>query len=475
MLNRPRSFCIKPLVMCGGAGTRLWPMSRSSLPKQFAQLLGRRSTFQDAVLRVRGPGFDDRPLVLTNADFRFIVERQLGEIGVAADIVVEPCRRDSGPAILAGCMTAAENSPEAPLLVVASDHVVRDEEAFRQAAIAGLPAALAGRLVVFGIAPTHAASEYGYIEPGSKVEGEAFCVVRFAEKPDTVSAERYLLQGFVWNSGNFLFKASALIEEYRRFDPCTEQAVRNAMTCSRNSGGARLLDGLAFARSKQQSIDFAVFEQTARAAVVSLACGWSDIGNWNALYGISEQDERGNVCRGDAELVDTSGCFVSTSGPLTSLLGVTDLVVVADRDAILVADRKRSTEVKHLVEGLRAKGRTEVDTHSRVLRPWGWYQVIDLGEGFQVKRIHVAPGGRLSLQKHEHRAEHWVVVSGTALATVGALVQSAKPNDHIFIPQGTVHRLANPGDVPVELIEVQSGTYLGEDDIVRLEDVYGRA
>jgi mannose-1-phosphate guanylyltransferase / mannose-6-phosphate isomerase len=460
--------------MCGGAGTRLWPVSRSSLPKQFAPLLGKRSSFQDTVMRVRGPEFDDRPLVLTNADFRFIAERQLQEIGVAADIVIEPCRRDSGPAILAGCMAAAEDSPHAPLLVVASDHIVRDDEAFRAAAIAGLPAALAGRLVVFGIAPTHAASEYGYIEPGQRAEGEAFCVARFAEKPDPISAARYLQQGLLWNSGNFLFMPDALIEEYGRLDASTASATREAVARACRGRGARLLDAAEFAKVRQQSIDYAVFEQTERAAVVGLSCGWSDIGNWNALYALGKQDEHSNVCSGNAELVDATGCYVSTDGALTSLLGVSDLVVVANRDAILVADRRRSADVKHLVEGLRRKGRSEADTHSRVHRPWGWYQVVDVGQGFQVKHIHVAPGGRLSLQKHAHRAEHWVVVAGSPLVTVGTQVQRARTNDHVFIPRGTIHRLENPEDEPVELVEVQSGAYLGEDDIERLEDAYER-
>jgi mannose-1-phosphate guanylyltransferase/mannose-6-phosphate isomerase len=235
-----------------------------------------------------------------------------------------------------------------------------------------------------------------------------------------------------------------------------------------------MLDAMSFAKADQKSIDYAVFEHTVRAAVVGLSCGWSDIGDWNALYSLNEQDENSNVCSGDIEFVDAHGCFASTDGPLTSLLGVTDLVVVANRDAILVANRHRSAEVKHLVERLRGKRRVEADTHSRVHRPWGWYQTVDLGEGFQVKRIHVAPGGSLSLQKHRHRAEHWVVVGGTALATIGTTVQRVKPNEHVYIPLGAVHRLENAEDEPVELVEVQSGTYLGEDDIVRLEDVYDR-
>ena len=474
MLSPICSHAVQPLIMCGGAGTRLWPVSRNSLPKQFVPLLGKRSSFQETVLRVRGPGFVDRPLILTNLDYRFIVERQLEEIEVAADIVIEPCRRNSGPPILAGCMAVAESSPDEPVLVVASDHLVRDDAAFRAAVMAGLPAALAGRLVTFGIAPTYPATGYGYIEPGPKAEGDAFSVSRFAEKPDAVSAARYLLSGFVWNSGNFLFTAQALIDEYAHFNADTVQAVQEAIAGSKRKSGALVLDAAAFAKADQKSIDYAVLEHTARAAVVSLSCGWSDIGDWNALYSLSKQDESSNACSGDVELVDASGCLVSTDGPLTSLLGVNDLVVVANRDAILVADRHRSAEVKHLVERLRGKRRVEADTHSRVHRPWGWYQVVDFGNGFQVKRVHVAPDGRLSLQKHRHRAEHWVVVGGTALVTVGTTVQRVKPDNHVHIALGAVHRLENPGDEPVELVEVQCGAYLGEDDIVQLEDVYDR-
>ena len=315
---------IRPLILCGGAGTRLWPLSRDSLPKQFAPLLGERSSFQETALRVRGAGFCNRPLVVTNRAHRFLVERQLAEIDVEADIVLEPCRRESGPAILAGCRVVVPDAADDPMLVVAADHVVRDAAAFRAAAVAGSAAAAAGYLVTFGITPTHPATEYGYIEPGSQMQGDALAVLRFAEKPDAAAAVRYVLSGFLWNSGNFLFTPRALTEEYACFDPETVKAVGRAVEASTNESGALALHPEAFGRARSKSIDYAVLEQTSRAAVVRLSCGWSDIGSWNALWSLGEQDECDNVHRGDVELVDAHGCFVSTDGPLTSLLGVSD-------------------------------------------------------------------------------------------------------------------------------------------------------
>ena len=465
---------IRPMVICGGAGTRLWPLSRDLLPKQFTPLFGERSSFQETVLRVRGPGFHERPLIVTSHAHRFLVERQLAEIDVEAEIVLEPCRRESGPAILAGCTAIGMDGADEPVLVLAADHMMRDVTAFHSSILAGSQAALAGHLVTFGVMPTHPATEYGYIELGAPIGGGAHLVSRFAEKPDAATAARYILAGYLWNSGNFLFTPRALIEEYARFAPETVKAVASAVKLATNDLGAVLLDPDAFKRAESKSIDFAVMEHTSHAAVLRLSCDWSDIGSWDALWSISDQDEFDNVHRGDVELLDAHGCFVSTDGPLTSLLGVTNLVVVANQDAILVADRRRSGEVRQVVEALRRKGRPEADTHARVDRPWGWYQVIDGGPEFQVKRIVVRAAGRLSLQKHRHRAEHWVVVSGKPRVTVGDTVQMLRPNEHVYIPLGAIHRLENPGTVPIEIIEVQSGTYLGEDDIVRLEDAYHR-
>ena len=465
---------IYPVIMCGGAGTRLWPTSRETLPKQFSALFGARTSFQETVLRVRGAQFSERPLVIASKSHRFLVEEQLSAIGIEADIMLEPERRDSGPAIVAACLKIARDNPDALVLALAADHLISDPDAFRAAIASARGAAMADRLVTFGVVASHPATEYGYIELGQAVEGAAFQVAAFVEKPDASTAARYVLSGYLWNSGNFLFKARVLVDEYRAFGPETVEAVTRAVEGAAGESGALALDPQIWSEVEKKSIDYAVMQHTLRAAVVKLACGWSDIGNWDALWSIGDRDERGNARSGDVEVFDSQNCLVSTDGPLTSVLGVSDLVVVVERDAILVADRRRAPEVKFVVETLRRKGRSEADIHSRVRRPWGGYQVLDHGDQFQVKRITVSPNGRLSLQKHRYRSEHWVVVSGFARVTVENDVRSLGPNEHAYIPLGAVHRLENLGNVPVQLIEVQSGSYLGEDDIVRLEDVYHR-
>jgi len=465
---------IKPLILCGGAGTRLWPASRDSMPKQFAALLGGRSTFQETVLRVRAELFDPRPLVVTSELHRFTVERQLAEIGAEADLLLEPCRRDTGPAILAGACRAALEMPEALILVLAADHVMSDAEAFLQSVGGGRAAAESGRLVTFGVRPTHPSSEYGYIVPGRVLKSGGRAISRFVEKPAPAKAERLIAGGGLWNAGNFLFRADRAMEEYARLDPQTFTAVRAAVGDGRSVDGALALDEASFGKARALSFDYAVMEHTQRAAVVPLDCGWSDIGNWDALWSMSPHNADGNVPRGEVELIDSHGCYVATNGPVTSLVGVDNLVVVADRDAILVADRRRAAEVKRLVEVMKAHGRPEARSHARVHRPWGWFESLERGEGYQVKRIVVHPGGRLSLQTHRFRAEHWVVVCGEPQVTVGEAVSTLKPGEHAHIPLGAVHRLENFGRTSVELIEVQNGSYLGEDDIVRLDDVYRR-
>ncbi|MBN8934869.1 MAG: mannose-1-phosphate guanylyltransferase/mannose-6-phosphate isomerase [Rhizobiales bacterium] len=463
---------IRPVILCGGAGARLWPASRDTMPKQFAALLGERSTFQETVLRAGACGFG-RPLIVTNQAHRFLAERQLADLSIAADILIEPSRRDSGPAIAAACLALTRSDPDGLALVLASDHVVRDTQAFHHAIAGGVAAAEAGRLVTFGVVPTRPETGYGYVEPGCLIAGAASTVVRFAEKPCVEKAAEYVAAGLLWNSGNFLFRADALLGEYRRFDPETLAALCTALGSSTASGGAVLL-GPEYAHATAQSIDYAVMEKTSRAAVVRLSCGWSDVGSWDALWGLGAKDADGNVTNGVVELLGSRGCYVMTNGPLVSLLDLDGVVVVATDDAVLVADRRRSGEVKQLVEQLRCHGRSQADAHSRVHRPWGWYRVLDGGNGFQVKRIVVHPGGRLSLQKHRHRAEHWVVVCGEATVTVDDRREIMRSNEHVHIPLGAVHRLENFGVEPVELVEVQSGSYLGEDDIVRLEDVYNR-
>jgi mannose-1-phosphate guanylyltransferase/mannose-6-phosphate isomerase len=463
---------ITPLVLCGGAGARLWPVSRDTMPKQFAPLMGERSTFQETVLRINEAGYG-RPLILSSQAHRFFVQQQLADLAIQADILLEPVRRDSGPAIAAGCLTVAREDPATLVLVLASDHVVRDPAAFLRAVLTGVPAAAAGRLVTFGVTPTHPETGYGYVEGGEPVAPGVASVTRFAEKPNVKVAANYVAAGLLWNSGNFLFRAGTLIDEYRKFDPHTIASVDAAVKACAGSNGVNAL-GPCYATAASRSIDYAVMEKTSRAAVVAMSCGWSDIGSWDALWAFGPHDGRGNVVSGDVECLDSSNCFVSTDRPLTSLIGMKDVIVIANDDAILVADRKKSGEVKKLVEQLRRNGRSQADSHSRVYRPWGWYQVIDSGRQFQVKRIVVNPGGRLSLQKHRFRAEHWVVVSGQAWVTVDSKVEVLRVNEHEHIPLGAVHRLENLGNVPMELVEVQTGAYLGEDDIVRLEDVYDR-
>ena len=459
---------LRPVVLCGGAGTRLWPASRDAMPKQFSDLFGERTTFQMALQRAAELG---RPLVMTNSEHRYLAARQMAEVGIEGDILLEPVRRDSGPAVVAACLAIEQEDPEALALVLPADHVVRDEDAFLNAVTRGLPAAGAGRLVLFGVKPAAAETSYGYIEPGARIARGMWAVSSFKEKPCEADAERYVRRGMFWNSGNFLFRVGALIEEYRRFEPmaAVEAAVRERV----RSGVAAVL-GPSYENAVARSLDHAVMERTERAAVAELSCGWSDVGSWDALWGLGLRDEKGNVTKGEVALVDTGDCYVASCGPLVSVVGQRDLVVVCTEDAVLVADRRAPAAVKDLVGLLRDRGQQQADVCADAQRPWGSYRVTDRGDGFQVKRITVSPGGRLSLQRHRHRAEHWVVVSGEATVTVGDLVRTVRPSEHVHVPRGAVHRLENFGDGPLTLIEVQTGSYLGEDDIERLEDIYER-
>jgi mannose-1-phosphate guanylyltransferase/mannose-6-phosphate isomerase len=467
---------ITPLIMCGGSGSRLWPLSRESFPKQFAPLIGNRSTFQETVLRVTDPGLFGRPLIVTNKRLRFMVERQLAEIGCKADLLLEPMARDSGPAIAAGAAMIARERPDDLVLVLAADHLVRDVPRFRATVAAGAEAARQGHIVTFGIEPTMPATGYGYIEPGEAIGGSETCRVRrFVEKPDAATAQRYLAEGYLWNSGNFLFQASTLLAEYERFSPESLIAVHEALKRAETDLGALVLDAEAFEKTHKKSIDYQVMEKTTRAAVIPGSFGWSDVGTWDALWDISDKDGAGNVTVGDVVTVSSHNVYASTDGPLVGVVGMSDAVVVATRDAVLVCDKSRSGEVKTLVDQLRKQGASQATDHSRMYRPWGWYQTLELQDRFQVKRIVVYPGGRLSLQKHFHRAEHWVVVRGAAQVTVGDRVELLNENRSIYIPLGEVHRLENPGKIDTEIIEVQTGSYLGEDDIIRLEDVYNRS
>ncbi|MBV9566402.1 MAG: mannose-1-phosphate guanylyltransferase/mannose-6-phosphate isomerase [Bradyrhizobium sp.] len=465
---------IIPLIMCGGAGTRLWPASREVRPKQFLPLFGARSTFQDTLKRVSDASLFEKPIVITNAAYRFMVLDQLAEIGVEADVLLEPARRDSGPAIAAGGVFAHGRNADAVVLALAADHVVQDAAAFVAACRQGSAAAASGRIVTFGIKPERAATEYGYISPGDVVSGEVRSVTEFVEKPDQATASDYIKAGYLWNSGNFMFRAVDLLDEYRTFDAASVQAVKDAVTKSGRDLGFVTLDKDAFTSAKAISIDYAVMEKTARAAVVPVSCGWSDVGSWHAVWELADKDGQGNAAQGAAVFEDSRNCNVQTDGALVALEGVDDLVVVATQDAVLVSRQKDANGLKRLVAKLKTVAPQVTEDHLKVHRPWGSYRSVDNGDRHQVKRIVVKPGQRLSLQKHYHRSEHWIVVQGAARVTVNEDVKTVHENESIYIPMGAVHRLENPGKILLELIEVQTGSYLGEDDIIRIEDDYRR-
>ncbi len=465
---------IIPLIMCGGTGTRLWPASREVRPKQFLPLFGARSTFQDTLLRVSDAALFARPIVITNAAYRFMVLEQLAEIGVEADVLLEPVRRDSGPAIAAGAAFASAREQDAVVLALAADHVVRDAAAFIAACRQGLVAASSGRIVTFGIKPERAATEYGYINPGEAVSGEVRAVKTFVEKPDQATAADYIKNGYLWNSGNFMFRASVLTDEYRKFDAASVDTLSNAVARAGRDLGFITLEPDAFGAAKSISIDYAVMEKTARAAVVEVACGWSDVGSWHAVWELSAKDAQGNAAQGRAVFEDSRNCNVSSDKALVALEGVDDLVVVATEDAVLVSRQKDANGLKRLVGKLKTVAPEVTEGHLKVHRPWGSYQSVDNGDRHQVKRIIVKPGSRLSLQKHHHRSEHWIVVRGTATVTINETVKTVHENELVYIPMGAMHRLENPGKILLELIEVQTGSYFGEDDIIRIEDDYRR-
>ena len=467
---------IVPVIMCGGAGTRLWPVSRESMPKQFVRLVGQGSTFQQVLARISDSELFARPIVITNAEFRFVVAEQLRECGVEADIVLEPMRRDSGPAVAVSAVLAAERDREALVLVLAADHVVRKPDEFRAACRRAAAAAAEGRIVTFGIEPTHPATNYGYIRPGKQLNGTSVrAVAAFVEKPDAATAANYVADHYLWNSGNFLFHAATMLSEIERFEPAMAEAAKAAV-----AGLTRDLDFLRlaaepFARAPKKSIDYAVMERTKLAAVVPTDLGWSDVGSWSAVWDILDHDAAGNATDGPVVMLDSRNSLVrSEESVLTTVVGLDDVIVVSTADAVLVTSRAKAEQVKALVEELKAQNHSAAVEHRRIYRPWGYYQDVDIATRYRVKRIVVKPGGKLSLQKHFHRSEHWVVVHGTAEVTLGDDVRSVHENESVYIPIGSVHRLANPGKISLELIEVQVGSYLGEDDIVRLDDVYGR-
>jgi mannose-1-phosphate guanylyltransferase/mannose-1-phosphate guanylyltransferase/mannose-6-phosphate isomerase len=464
-----------PLIMCGGAGTRLWPASRENGPKQFLPLFGRYSTFQETLRRVSDPALFGRPVVVTNARYRFLVAEQLAAIAVKADILLEPVRRDSGPAILAGAAFASRRDGDAIIVALAADHVVTDPRAFTEVCSQAREAAQDDQIVMFGMRPTRPATGYGYIRAGAAIGPGVFAIERFVEKPDAETAASYVAENYLWNSGNFMFRADFLIEEYRRFEPDSAAAVTAAVDTAASDLEFEILDPEAFARATAKSIDYAVMERTKRAAVMPVSYGWSDVGSWHTVWELSARDADGNATQGSAVFINSRGSYVATERQFVALSGLDNVVVVATDDAILVARREDGEGLRQVVKMVNSVAPTLTQDHLKVHRPWGSYKSVDQGDRFQVKRIVVKRGGRLSLQMHHHRAEHWIVVRGTARVTIGNKVSVLHENESIYVPSGAQHRLENPGKIDLELIEVQTGSYLGEDDIVRIEDDYHRS
>lgn len=483
---------IIPAILSGGSGSRLWPMSRELFPKQLLELCSDKSMLQETAARVAGGELFAPPIVVCNEEHRFVIAEQLRQSAIKPlAIILEPTARNTAAAVAVAALTAAETDPAARLLVLPADHLIRDRAAFLAAVAVADQAAAAGLLCTFGITPTRPETGYGYIRVGAPVPvvnaapgaapgaalnaAGARSVAAFVEKPDAATAAQYVKSGdYLWNSGMFLFPVAELLAEFERLAPDVLDAARRALSAKAADLDFLRLEKAAFAAAPSISIDYAVMEKTDRAAVAPCDIGWTDVGAWSALWEVGEQDAAGNVAVGDVMTVDVSGSYVRSDHMLTAVVGLSDVVVVTTDDAVLVAARDAAQDVKKVVERLKAEGRKEPISHRKVHRPWGSFQGLHSGDRFQVKMLTIAPGAQLSLQRHHHRAEHWVVVNGTALVTRGDEKLHVYENQSVYIPIGEVHRLENPGKVPLNVIEVQSGSYLGEDDIVRLNDTYGR-
>jgi mannose-1-phosphate guanylyltransferase/mannose-6-phosphate isomerase len=483
---------LQPVVLSGGSGTRLWPLSREKYPKQLLSLVGDDSLLQATVRRVQGVQGAElaQPMVVCNEEYRFVIAEQLRLLGLSGTVVLEPFGRNTAPALTIAALEAIKNGADPVLLVMPADHVITDVVAFQSVVSQGVALAAKGAVVTFGITPDAPETGYGYIQSGAAfvdaADTGARVIARFVEKPDLATAQTYLADGtYLWNSGLFMMRASSWLAAMAVCRADILAACESAWSQGKTDGEFVRVDKDAFAQCPSDSIDYAVMERIAGASntsagnlppgvVLPLSAGWSDVGAWDALWQVLPKDGRGNVSQGDVLLHDCGNTLALSEGRLIACVGVNDLVVVETADAILVSHKDKTQDVKKIVDALKAKGRSESSVHRKVYRPWGSYDGVDAGERFQVKRIVVKPGGTLSLQMHHHRAEHWIVVSGTARVTCGDRVFLLSENESTFIPLGTTHRLENPGRVPLEMIEVQSGSYLGEDDIVRFEDVYGR-
>jgi len=463
-----------PVIMSGGSGTRLWPLSRKNKPKQFLRLFGDKSLFQNTLTRLFDLSDLEAPIVVCNESHRFMVAEQLQEITIPeSDILLEPCAKNTAPAITLAALQALERGDDPLLLVLAADHLIQDVELFHTAIEQAQKQAETGKLVTFGIVPTMPHTGYGYIQ--ARVCGEVSAVSAFVEKPDEVTAQGYMDSGhYYWNSGMFMFKASSIIAELERFTPEIIRCCRAALTASQTDLDFIRIEVADFEGCPADSLDYAVMEKTDKAVVIPLDAGWSDVGSWSSLWENQNQDEQQNVLVGDVLVHDVKDAYIHSEHRLVTVLGLENVVVVETPDAVMVADKSRVEQIKTVVEALSDTERSEATIHRKCYRPWGYYDGIDIGKRFQVKRLCVNPGHSLSLQMHHHRAEHWVVVVGTAEVTCDETVSLVSENESIFIPLGSKHRLHNPGRVPLEIIEVQSGNYLGEDDIVRFDDEYNR-
>jgi mannose-1-phosphate guanylyltransferase/mannose-6-phosphate isomerase len=468
-------MALLPVILSGGAGTRLWPASRSMYPKQLLPLADTRTMLQATALRTRGlPESTDRCLIVSNEAHRFSVAEQMNGIEMRASIILEPEGRNTAPAVALAAIEAAAHDENAILLIMPADHVIRDVDAFQAAVAAGLKAAADGRLVTFGIVPTHAETGYGYIRAQAK-GSEPVAVEAFVEKPDAATAQSYIDDGsYYWNSGMFLFKASTFLDELLALAPEMHTACTKSMAGKSLDGDFIRPDSEAFLSCPSDSIDYAVMEKSTNALMIPLDANWSDVGSWSALHDVCDRDADGNTLEGDAIVHACKDTYVQAESRLVAAIGLEDVIVVETKDSVLVADKKRSQDVKAIVDRLKADEREEVNFHRQVFRPWGSYDSLENRENFQVKRLIVKPGAVLSLQKHAHRSEHWVVVRGTARITKNDDEFDLKVNESTYIAIGDVHRIANPYDEPVHIIEVQCGDYLGEDDIVRIDDNYGR-
>jgi mannose-1-phosphate guanylyltransferase/mannose-6-phosphate isomerase len=468
---------IIPVILAGGSGTRLWPLSRECHPKQLLPLVNDKTMLQNTLLRVQGLKGVAAPIVVCTEEHRFLVAEQIRAIGGAATIIIEPVGRDTAPAVAVAALEALRQAEDAVLLVLPADHVIGNEGNFAEAVARGVTCAAQGHPVTFGIVPRSPHTGYGYIKKGAvvgKEEPPVFAVECFVEKPSLEKAGQYLDQGYLWNSGMFLFQAAGFLATLKEFEPVMADCVARAYGARTHDLDFIRLDSAAFSASPANSVDYAVMERVRDTVVVPLDCAWSDVGSWEALWEIGEQDGKGNIFLGNVLAEEVSGSYIHAGESLVAAIGLSNLIIVETKDALLVAAKDRTQQVKTIVKRLQLEKREEIRLHKKVFRPWGSYECVDCGERFQAKRIMVNPGATLSLQRHFHRAEHWVVVKGTAHITNGDQAIILTENQSTYIPLGTKHRLENPGTIPLEIIEIQTGSYLGEDDIERFEDLYGR-